>query len=129
MTNLFISESLAQATENNASQSQNSFSPASFVPLILIFVIFYFLIIRPQTKKMKEHDLLIKNLKLGNKVITSSGIIGIVRQIHEKENQIELEIAKDVIITILRASISEVEKADKNEVVTAKSAKKNSKKH
>jgi len=129
MTNLFISESLAQATENSAPQSQNSFSPASFVPLILIFVIFYFLIIRPQTKKMKEHELMVKNLKLGNKVITSSGIVGVVRQIHEKENQIELEIAKDVIITILRNSISEVEKPEKNEIASVKSAKKNSKKH
>ncbi|MFZ9181160.1 MAG: preprotein translocase subunit YajC [Rickettsiales bacterium] len=129
MTNFLISESLAQATENSTPQTANNFSFASFVPLILIFVIFYFLIIRPQTKKMKEHDLMIKNLKLGNKVITSSGIIGIVRQIHEKENQIELEIAKDVIITILRASISEVEKAEKNEVNQVKSAKKNSKKH
>jgi len=125
MTNLFISESLAQATENNASQSQNSFSPASFVPLILIFVIFYFLIIRPQTKKMKEHELMVKNLKLGNKVITSSGIVGVVRQIHEKENQIELEIAKDVIITILRNSISEVEKTESSH---NKVSKNNSKK-
>jgi len=125
MTNLFISESLAQATENNASQSQNSFSPASFVPLILIFVIFYFLIIRPQTKKMKEHELMVKNLKLGNKVITSSGIVGVVRQIHEKESQIELEIAKDVIITILRNSISEVEKTESSH---NKVSKNNSKK-
>jgi len=125
MTNLFISESLAQATENTASQSQNSFSPASFVPLILIFVIFYFLIIRPQTKKMKEHELMVKNLKLGNKVITSSGIVGVVRQIHEKENQIELEIAKDVIITILRNSISEVEKTESSH---NKVSKNNSKK-
>jgi len=78
---------------------------------------------------MKEHELMVKNLKLGNKVITSSGIVGVVRQIHEKENQIELEIAKDVIITILRNSISEVEKPEKNEIASVKSAKKNSKKH
>lgn len=125
MTNFLISQSLASNNENANSQTANNFSVASFVPLILIFVIFYFLIIRPQTKKMKEHDLMIKNLKLGNKVITSSGIVGIVRQIHEKDNQIELEIAKDVVITILRNAISEVEKLEKND----KSSKKNSKKH
>lgn len=129
MTNLLISESLASTNENANAQTTNNFSVASFVPLILIFVIFYFLIIRPQTKKMKEHDLMIKNLKLGNKVITSSGIVGIIRQIHEKDNQIELEIAKDVVITILRNAISEVEKPEKNDLTQVKSSKKNSKKH
>jgi preprotein translocase subunit YajC len=111
MLNFIISPAFAQTAE--ASQSQ--FSPASFVPLILIFAVFYFLIIRPQTKKMKEHENLIKNLKVGEKVITNSGIIGFIRKIHDKENQIELEIAENVIITILRTHINEVEKSANSE--------------
>jgi len=111
MLNFIISPAFAQTAE--ASQSQ--FSPASFVPLILIFAVFYFLIIRPQTKKMKEHENLIKNLKVGEKVITNSGIIGFIRKIHDKENQIELEIAENVVITILRTHINEVEKSANSE--------------
>ena len=107
MTQFFISEALAQSAET-ATQSQ--FSPASFVPLILIFVIFYFLIIRPQTKKIKEHEKMVNNLKIGNKVITSGGIIGVVREIHEKENQVGVEIADGVIVVILKNNVSEVEK-------------------
>jgi preprotein translocase subunit YajC len=122
MLNFIISPALAQTAE--ATQSQ--FSPASFVPLILIFAVFYFLIIRPQTKKMKEHDNLIKNLKVGEKVITNSGIIGFIRKIHDKENQIELEIAENVVITILRTHINEVEKSANSEKKS--SAKNNAKK-
>jgi preprotein translocase subunit YajC len=126
MINLLTSPAFAQATETTQSQ----FSPASFVPLILIFTIFYFLIIRPQTKKMKEHENIIKNLKVGEKVITNSGIIGFIRKIHDKENQIELEIAENVIITILRSHINEVEKPhlpDKKASIDKKSNKKSAK--
>ena len=131
MTQFFISEALAQ-TADTASQSQ--FSPASFVPLILIFVIFYFLIIRPQTKKIKEHEKMVNNLKIGNKVITSGGIIGVVREIHEKENQVGVEIASGVVVIILKNNVSEVEKPvnhDKKplKISEKKSDKKHSKKH
>ncbi len=131
MTQLFISESLAQ-TKDTASQSQ--FSPASFVPLILIFVIFYFLIIRPQTKKIKEHEKMINSLKIGNKVITSSGIVGVIREIHEKENQVGVEIADGVVVVMLRNNVSEVEKIANNDkknlkILDKKSDKKHSKKH
>jgi preprotein translocase subunit YajC len=131
MTQFFISEALAQSAET-ATQSQ--FSPASFVPLILIFVIFYFLIIRPQTKKIKEHEKMVNNLKIGNKVITSGGIVGVVREIHEKENQIGVEIASGVVVIILKNNVSEVEKPvnhDKKplKISEKKSDKKHSKKH
>ncbi|MBM3590177.1 MAG: preprotein translocase subunit YajC [Alphaproteobacteria bacterium] len=107
MNNFFIAETHAQNSQN-ATQAQ--FSPTSLIPLVLIFVIFYFLIIRPQTKKIKEHENLIKNLKVGNKVITSSGIVGIIRKIHEKENQLEVEVAENVVLTILKNHINDVEK-------------------
>ena len=131
MIHFFISDALAQSTET-ATQSQ--FSPASFVPLILIFVIFYFLIIRPQTKKIKEHEKMVNNLKIGNKVITSSGIIGIVREIHEKENQIGVEIASGVVVIMLKNNISEIEKSINHDKkipknIENKTEKKHSKKH
>ena len=131
MTQFFISEAFAQSAD---SASQSQFSPASFVPLILIFVIFYFLIIRPQTKKLKEHEKMVNNLKIGNKVITSSGIVGVVREIHEKENQIGIEIADGVVVVMLKNNVSEVEKTandDKklSKISEKKSDKKHSKKH
>mgnify|MGYP003330455792 CR=1 FL=1 len=131
MTQFFISEAFAQSAD---SASQSQFSPASFVPLILIFVIFYFLIIRPQTKKLKEHEKMVNNLKIGNKVITSSGIVGVVREIHEKENQIGVEIADGVVVVMLKNNVSEVEKTandDKksSKISEKKSDKKHSKKH
>ena len=127
MTQFFISEALAQ-TADTASQSQ--FSPASFVPLILIFVIFYFLIIRPQTKKIKEHEKMVNNLKIGNKVITSGGIVGVVREIHEKENQVGVEIASGVVVIILKNNVSEVEKPVNHDKKPLKiSEKKSDKKH
>ena len=131
MIQFFISDALAQGAD---SATQSQFSPASFVPLILIFVIFYFLIIRPQTKKIKEHEKMVNNLKIGNKVITSGGIIGVVREIYEKENQVGVEIADGVIVVILKNNVSEVEKPvnhDKKplKISEKKSDKKHSKKH
>jgi preprotein translocase subunit YajC len=131
MIQFFISDALAQGAD---SATQSQFSPASFVPLILIFVIFYFLIIRPQTKKIKEHEKMVNSLKIGNKVITSSGIVGIVREIHEKENQVGVEIADGVVVTMLKNNVSEVEKPVNHDKKPSKhsekhSDKKHSKKH
>ena len=58
-----------------------------FIPLILIFVIFYFFLIRPQQKKVKEHKFMVENLKRGDKVITSAGIIGTIERIIDNEKQ------------------------------------------
>jgi len=104
-----ISNQTSAASENAV---KSEFSPTSFLPLIAIFVIFYFMIIRPQSKKLKEHQQMLKQLKIGNKIITSSGIVGIVRDIIEKEEQIRLEIADQVVITILRQHVSQVEKQE-----------------
>ncbi len=66
-----------------------------FIPLILIFVIFYFFLIRPQQKKAKEHKTMVENLKRGDKVITSGGIVGRVERIIDNE-KVEVEIADNV---------------------------------
>lgn len=95
----------ANAQESAPAVAANEFSFTSFVPLILIFAVFYFLIIRPQSKKMKEHQATINALKIGDKVVTSGGIIGVVQDINDKENVIEIEIADQTNVKILRSYV------------------------
>ena len=106
----------AQAQESQAATSSSSITIGSFVPLILIFGVFYFLIIRPQNKKIKDHQEMVNNLKIGTKVITNSGIIGVVKDIDTKENLIDVEISQGVIVKMLRTSVNDLaeKKIEKN---------------
>ena len=99
-------------------------SATSFLPLILIFAVFYFLLIRPQQQKQKETRQMIAALKRGDRVVTGGGIIGTVQRVamvQDKDgkqvpsNEIEVEIAPNVRVTVLRDTISSVIKpaADK----------------
>tara|TARA_B100001079_G_scaffold96931_1_gene83297 strand:+ start:296 stop:583 length:288 start_codon:yes stop_codon:yes gene_type:complete len=72
-----------------------------FIPLILIFVIFYFFLIRPQQKKAKNHKLMVNNLKRGDKVVTSGGIVGTVDRIVGND-KIEILISENVIVEVVR---------------------------
>ena len=74
-----------------------------FIPLILIFVIFYFFLIRPQQKKAKEHKTMVENLKRGDKIITSGGIVGRVERIIDNE-KVEVEIADNVKVEVFRST-------------------------
>ena len=74
-----------------------------FIPLILIFVIFYFFLIRPQQKKVKEHKLMVENLKRGDKVVTSGGIIGTVEKIMENDKA-EIQISENVNVEIIKST-------------------------
>ena len=74
-----------------------------FIPLILIFVIFYFFLIRPQQKKVKEHKAMVENLKRGDKVITSGGITGTVERLIDND-KVEVEIADNVKVEIVKAT-------------------------
>ena len=76
---------------------------AQFIPLILIFVIFYFFLIRPQQKKAKEHKKMVEELKRGDKVVTTGGIVGTVDRLIDNE-KIEVEIADGVKVEILRTN-------------------------
>jgi preprotein translocase subunit YajC len=106
---MFISNALAQAVETTeAAASAPESSLLSFAPLVLIFAVFYFLIVRPQSKKIKEHQALLNDLKIGNKVVTSGGIIGVVKNVDAKENQVEVEIADGVRIKILKNAVAEL---------------------
>jgi preprotein translocase subunit YajC len=79
-----------------------------FVPFILIFVIMWFLIIRPQQKRVKTHQEMIKNVRRGDTVVTSGGIIGRVTKVLEESADIEIEIADGVKVKVARAMIAEV---------------------
>ena len=76
---------------------------AQFIPLILIFVIFYFFLIRPQQKKVKEHKAMVENLKKGDKVVTSGGITGTIQRIIDND-KVEVEIAENVTVEVIRGT-------------------------
>ncbi|MBS0236591.1 MAG: preprotein translocase subunit YajC [Proteobacteria bacterium] len=101
------------ASTNIASASEGSLI-ANLAPLLAIMAVFYFLLIRPQQKKLREHQTLVKSLKRGNKVMTMSGVLGVIIDDHD-DNYVALEIAKDVVIQIKRESIGEVLSEPKKE--------------
>ena len=74
-----------------------------FIPLILIFVIFYFFLIRPQQKKVKEHKAMVESLKKGDKVVTSGGITGTISRIVDND-KVEVEIAENVKVEIVKST-------------------------
>ena len=80
---------------------------AQFIPLILIFVIMYFLLIRPQQKKVKEHQAMVAALRRGDQVVTQGGIIGKVSKVKE-DQEIELEIAENVKVRVVRNTVAQV---------------------
>ena len=74
-----------------------------FIPLILIFVIFYFFLIRPQQKKVKEHKAMVESLKKGDKVVTSGGITGTISRVIDND-KVEIEIADNVTVEVVRGT-------------------------
>ncbi len=79
-----------------------------FVPFVLIFVIMWFLIIRPQQRRVKEHREMINNVRRGDTVVTSGGIVGKVTRVIEDANELEVEIADGVKVKLVRGMIAEV---------------------
>jgi preprotein translocase subunit YajC len=80
---------------------------ASFIPLILIFAIMYFLLIRPQQKKLKEHKAMIEALRRGDQVVTQGGIVGKVTKVQE-DGMVEVEIAEGVKVKVMKGTIAQV---------------------
>ena len=77
---------------------------AQFIPLILIFVIFYFFLIRPQQKKVKDHKLMVAALKRGDEVVTSGGIVGKIERVIE-DDKLELLISENVTVLVVKSTI------------------------
>ncbi|MDX5401943.1 MAG: preprotein translocase subunit YajC [Rhodobacterales bacterium] len=80
---------------------------AQFIPLILIFAIMYLLLIRPQTKKMKEHQAMVAALRRGDQIITQGGIIGKVSKVKD-DNEIEVELAENVKVRVVKSTVAQV---------------------
>jgi len=77
---------------------------AQFIPLILIFVIFYFFLIRPQQKKIKDHKSMVAALKRGDEVITSGGVIGRIEKVHE-DDKVDLLISDGITVKVIKSTI------------------------
>ncbi len=99
---MFIAPAYAQA----AGESGSAFG--AFVPLILIFVIFYFLLIRPQQKKVTKHKAMLEAVRRGDRIVTNGGIVGLVTKILPDERALMVEIAENVKVKIMRDMVSSV---------------------
>jgi preprotein translocase subunit YajC len=100
---MFVSPAFAQAAAPGGAAAVFS----SFVPLILIFLIMYLLLIRPQQKKMKEHKAMVEALRRGDQVLTQGGILGKVHKVND-DGVLEVEIAEGVRVRVLRSTIAQV---------------------
>ncbi|ETW14508.1 protein translocase subunit yajC [Roseivivax marinus] len=80
---------------------------AQFVPLILIFAIMYFLLIRPQQKKVKEHQKMVESLRRGDQVVTQGGLIGKVMKVKDN-NELEVELSEGVKVRVVQSTIAQV---------------------
>ena len=90
--------------ENAWAQDAAAGNPVlSFLPLIIIFVVFYFILIRPQSKKQKEHQEMITSLEVGNEVVTAGGILGKIKEINDQ--YVHVQISADVVIKVQRHTI------------------------
>ena len=100
---MFVTPAYAQAA---APAAGGAAAFAQFIPLLLVFVIMYFLILRPQQKKMAAHRAMVEALKKGDNIITQGGIIGKVVAV--RDDEIEVEIAQGVRIRVVRGTIAQV---------------------
>jgi preprotein translocase subunit YajC len=100
---MFITPAYAQGAAGGGSEML-----ISIAPFILIFVIMYFLILRPQQQRAKQHQELIKNVRRGDTVVTSGGLVGKVTKVFDTEDQIEVEIADGIRVRQMRSMVADV---------------------
>ena len=96
---MIISPAFAQASGGAGGLS-------SLLPFLLIFVVFYFFLIRPQQKRAKEHREMVNNVKRGDKIVTSGGLLGTVSKSVEGQETVEVEIAKDIRVSVMRTMMT-----------------------
>ena len=99
---MFITPALAQ--------SAGGFAEGGFglLPIVFVMVIFYFLLIRPQQKRAKQHKEMLSAIRRGDKIVTSGGLTGTIVKVVEDSETVEIEIAKDVKVHVVRAMIADV---------------------
>lgn len=100
---MLISTAYAQTAAGGGA----GFDLVSLLPLVLIFVVFYFLLIRPQQKKAKEHKAMVQALRRGDRVVTSGGIVGQVTKVLN-DAELQVEIAEGVRVRVVRTAVNEV---------------------
>lgn len=114
---MFINDAFAQTA---------AVAPSSMIGTVvqlgLIFAIFYFLLIRPQQKKIKQHELTLASLKVGSKIVTGGGVIGVIKK--DNGEKLEVEIAQGVVVEIYRSTIRDAVDAEVEPKHTTKKAKK-----
>jgi preprotein translocase subunit YajC len=101
---MFISTAYAQAAGGGFASNE---ALVQFLPLVLIFVVFYFLLIRPQQKKAKDHKALLSQLRRGDRVVTGGGIIGTIAKVISDE-EVSVEIAEGTRVRVLRSTITTI---------------------
>jgi preprotein translocase subunit YajC len=101
---MLISTAYAQGAGGMFDQS----AMIQFLPLVLIFVVFYFLLIRPQQQKQKQQRAMLDALRRGDRVVTGGGIVGTVNRVTEGSDEIEVDIAQNVRVRVLRGTITTV---------------------
>jgi preprotein translocase subunit YajC len=100
---MFISPAFAQGAGG-----PGGFDLMALAPLVLIFVVFYFLLIRPQQKRAKEHKEMLLKIRRNDKIVTNGGLIGKVAKLNDDRDELELEIAENVRVKVRRGMIAEV---------------------
>lgn len=99
---MFMSEALAQTSAGGAGSDL-----VSFLPLIAIVVVFYFMLFRPQQQKAKKHKELLAGIRRGDRIVTSGGILGTVNKVIN-DSELQVEIAEGVRVRLLRATVTEI---------------------
>lgn len=105
---MFFTEAFAQSAGTPAAGGGPAEILLSIAPFLLIFVVMYFLIIRPQRTQMKRREEMLNNVRRGDQVVTGGGILGKVTKVFEDEKEVEVEIADGVKIRVVRSLITEV---------------------
>lgn len=103
---VLISSAYAQSAAAAATQEPSAL--AGMLPLLLMVVVFYFLLLRPQQKKFKQHQQMVNGLRRGDKVVTSGGIVGTVTKVDSDGDSVQVEIADDVVVKVVRSMIASV---------------------
>jgi len=101
---MFVTPAFAQA----AGGATGGFAAMQFVPLILVFAIMYFIMIRPQQKKMKEHQAALAAVRRGDQVVTGGGLIGKVTAVKDGSTEIEVEIASGVKVRVVKSTLTQI---------------------
>ena len=104
---MLICQAFAQGATDAGAGGPASLLGSPIVMMLLIFAVFYFLMIRPQQRRAKEHKAMVQQVKAGDKIVTNGGFLGTVTQVTD-DNEVKVEIADGVRVRMLRAAISEV---------------------